>query len=404
MFKLLDNAKKRKAYFMCCICYISSGMMALVFGAILPQLIKEAGFSYTLAGGLVSYMALGQVVGNLFLPEIIKKIGIKRAAMGFTLLIPVCLSIFTFLPPVAIMFMMVILLGCSRGTITITTSLVSNAVSGNSSSCINFINACFALGAVLAPALISICSSLGFGWRIPVYIISVFSFISAILYRFIDFDYINSLTEDKNNPVSENVIENQNNKSNKNFLFSSWYIFVILANFFYVAIENSINGWFTSYLKDTGIMSANMSRYMVSVTWGMILIGRFSMAQVPESVPKKKLMLLDAVFGFVGLFIVLRASNIAIILPALMLTGFCMAGMYPTALSYVGEKLQATNSNKARGIAWFCALSTLGGMIGPQLIGMAADFIGIKPAMGIMGLYGGLWLLFTILLYIKKNV
>ncbi len=400
MFKLLDNARKRKAYFLCCICYISSGMMALVFGAILPQLIEEAGFSYTLAGGLVSYMALGQVIGNLFLPEIINKIGIKKAAICFTLLIPVCLSVFTFLPPVALMFLMVILLGCSRGTITITTSLVSNAVSGNSSSCINFINGCFALGAVLAPVIISICTTLGFGWRMPVYIISGFSFVSAILYKFIDFDYINSLTPEKETKESDKPVQI---KENKSFLLSSWYIFTILANFFYVAIENSINGWFTSYLKDTGIMSANMSRYMVSVTWGMILIGRFAMSSVPELVSKKKLMLMDALIGFGGLFIVLKASSMTVILPALMLTGFCMAGMYPTALAYVGERLQATNSNKARGIAWFCALSTLGGMAGPQLIGMAADFIGIQTAMGIIGIYGLLWLLFTALLYKNKR-
>ena len=400
MFKLLDNARKRKAYFMCCICYISSGMMALVFGAILPQLIEEAGFSYTLAGGLVSYMALGQVVGNFFLPEIIKKVGIKRAAIGFTLLIPLCLSVFTFLPPIAIMFIMVILLGCSRGTITITTSLVSNAVSGNSSSCINFINGCFALGAVLAPVIISICTTLGFEWRVPVYLISGFSFISAVLYKFIDFDYINSLNESNNSSVQNEKSENEDNRS---FLLSSVYIFTILANFFYVAIENSINGWFTSYLKDAGIMSANMSRYMVSVTWGMILIGRFAMSLVPESVSKKKLMLMDALVGFIGIFIVLRSSSMTVILPALMLTGFCMAGMYPTALSYVGERLQATNGNKARGIAWFCALSTLGGMVGPQLIGMAADFTGIQSAMGIMGLYGALWLLFTFLLYRNKK-
>ena len=163
------------------------------------------------------------------------------------------------------------------------------------------------------------------------------------------------------------------------------------------------NGWFTSYLKDTGIMSANMSRYMVSVTWGMILIGRFAMSSVPESVSKKKLMLMDALIGFGGLFIVLKASSMTVIRPALMLTGFCMAGMYPTALAYVGERLQATNSNKARGIAWFCALSTLGGMAGPQLIGMAADFIGIQTAMGIIGIYGLLWLLFTALLYKNKR-
>ena len=47
----------------CYLAYFISGMVILIFGVILPNLIEERNLSFTAAGGLLSFLAIGNFAG-----------------------------------------------------------------------------------------------------------------------------------------------------------------------------------------------------------------------------------------------------------------------------------------------------------------------------------------------------
>ncbi len=54
-----------------------------------------------------------------------------------------------------------------------------------------------------------------------------------------------------------------------------------------MGLENSVNGWFVTYLKSTGFMSASLATVVVSVTWIMIMIGRIVIASISKNAAGK---------------------------------------------------------------------------------------------------------------------
>ena len=49
----------------CYLAYFISGMVILIFGGILPNLIDARNLSFTAAGGLLSFLAIGNLCSSL---------------------------------------------------------------------------------------------------------------------------------------------------------------------------------------------------------------------------------------------------------------------------------------------------------------------------------------------------
>ena len=67
--KVIDTKEdKRSVIDHCYLTYFISGMVILIFGVILPNLIEERNLSFTAAGGLLSFLAIGNLCSSLVYP------------------------------------------------------------------------------------------------------------------------------------------------------------------------------------------------------------------------------------------------------------------------------------------------------------------------------------------------
>ena len=142
------------SFYRCCYGYAVSGMVTLSFGAILPSLIEEAGMNYALAGGLLSFMAIGNLLASFIYPAVAGQMGHKRSMAIAASMVPVCLLGFTLLPSILGMYVLIFLLGISRGSITLINNLIVNKISGGSGKELNLLHCSFAVGAFLSPFMI----------------------------------------------------------------------------------------------------------------------------------------------------------------------------------------------------------------------------------------------------------
>lgn len=379
--------KNFSTFVRCCYGYMISGMAVLVIGAVLPSLMREADLSYALAGGALSMMAIGNMLASFFFPVLVQMIGTRISITLTSFLVPVCYLLLTRLPNIGIIYILLLAAGIARGSITIINNTTVNVISNSSVKALNLLHGSFAVGAFLAPFITALLIGSGLGWRSALYLIVFLSFTSACSYA--TMSYQDTVPEKSGSSAS----------ADRSFLRNPYFYCVGLILFFYLGTENCINGWFVTYLQNTGVMSETFASSMVSVTWITILIGRLTCASLSKRYAKSTLTLINTIGGGTCFVVLLLSTHLAAITAALIGLGFFLAGIYPTCVADAGQYTRGSTI----GMSILTAISALGGIITPQLIGSAADRVGILAAFGVLVLNAGVMILFALINYFKDH-
>jgi len=393
---MLDQVKKNSKFerlFVFLTCYYAffvNGMMVLMVGTILPYLIEEANLSFSIAGGLLSAFAIGNLLASFVNPPIIAKFGRKRTIIALSSLIPICLIIIMGIPSIPVLYLSFVFLGIGRGSVSIFNNTVVNERAEGKSSMLNILHMAFAIGAFLAPFLSSLYISHQLTWKHLGYTVVALFALTILLLCFIPIP----LDEGK----SKGIKKEQTN-TNRSYIKSKDFYVIGLILFFYLGLENCVNGWFITYFKKSGIMSDKLATNLVSYTWLAVMIGRLVTAFLSTKVKKKTLILINCILttGFLGLLI--STTNVNIIVLSITLLGFFFAGIYPTCIANAGSIIKGSPS----GMSMLLAIAALGGIIAPQIVGIIADAIGLGGAIGVL-LFSNVFMVFFAIINFKRNV
>lgn len=362
---IMDHNKSQKKLFIPIYsAFFVNGIMALLVGSILPFIIEEKGISFSIAGSLLSAFAIGNFLASFTSPVLCKWIGRKWTVILMTGMIPVCFFILSMLPTVGVMYILMILIGIGRGSCSVFSNAVVNDNSQGKPAAITLLHTTFSVGAFLAPFLTTLVMWMGFDWKAVVYLL-IFLWILAVAgYLTIGNEKAQAETKDKSVKTDYTFLKNPD-----------FYIMGFLL-FFYLGVENCVNGWFVTYFRNSGIMSDSFANNLVSAVWVMVMAGRLVTARQTLKWERRKMILLNCsatVFFFIMLIL---TNNLSVITIAIIGLGFFLAGIYPTCISNMGEALKGSTA----GISYLLAMAALGGIITPKIVGVAADRFGMSFA------------------------
>lgn len=156
-----------KPYLLCLYTYFAVGSMVLTGNTVMKSIIAEYSWSDSQGAMLVTCMSLGfllmSAIGNI----VMEKIG-RRLTM---LLGSACMSLsfLTFaLLPSGVYYPLMILSGFAWGGLNSLVNTVVSEMYGGHAGKLNLMNACYALGAVLLPMLVGVCTMNNVtAWRTP---------------------------------------------------------------------------------------------------------------------------------------------------------------------------------------------------------------------------------------------
>lgn len=380
-------SKKMRLFVPCYYAFFSNGMMALVLGSILTYLIQEAKLNYSIAGGLLSAFGIGNLLASFINPYIAEKIGRKKTTILLSTLIPIDLFIISLVAPVPILYLACILLGIGRGSVSIFNNMVVNDYDGTPFA-LNLLHMVFAMGAFLAPLLTSVFVTAGLNWRYIIYMVIVLSIMSVIGYG--------TLPLEETKPYSKK----KKDKKENTFFKSVDFYFCGLLLFFYLGVENCVNGWFVTYFKSIGIMSDNYATNLVSVTWVVIMLGRLATGYLSKKISKYKIMLINCSCTVIFFIMLIATRDLTVITVSVVGLGFFFAGIYPTGIANAGELIKGSTA----GMSMLLAMAALGGIITPQIVGIIADGkVGLTGAVTFLSINVAMMLLFAILSYIRSK-
>ena len=355
----------------CFYAFLISGLTVLMIGAIIPYMREERGFSYTVAGSFLSAYAIGNFSASFFSPFLASKIGRKYTIVLLSSLVPISFFVVLLSTSSTVIFCAFLAAGLGRGGISNINNAVVNDASNGSPAKINILHTFFAIGAFIAPFLTSTFIYFGLTWKHVLITTIVLSITGVIAYGTMEL-------QDK--PVKEE--KKAETVSNNKYLKSVDFYIIGFLLFFYLGLENCVNGWFVSYLQDTGVMSASYATNLVSIVWICVIIGRLTCAYLSKKFSKKRIILINSI-GCVSFFLLLiSTTNIAVITISIIGLGLFLAGIYPTGVANAGLLIKGSTT----GMAMLLAIASLGGIIMPQIIGVLADKIGMSGAIGILAI------------------
>jgi MFS family permease len=225
--------------------------------------------------------------------------------------------------------------------------------------------------AALAPIFVGQSEQLGIGWRAALLIVAALWLVAFAIGRSI--------------PIGETPAENTSQKvaASSGTLPRLFWVYWGVG-FLGVAVEWSLIFWGADFLeKIVGLERATASTLM-SVFLGAMFVGRFIGSRLTRGMDTRPLLRLAAGLVVVGFPIFWLAEAPALNLIGLFICGLGVANLYPFTLSVVMGIAPGMENVTGSRISFASGLAIL---VVPQVLGSAADQIGIFSAFGITGVF-----------------
>ncbi|MGH4138699.1 MFS transporter [Clostridium sp.] len=362
-----SQLSKDKRYILNCCFFVFAvnGLYSMILGSLLPIISNEYGLNNTMSGALLSAHQAGNLVSGFIAGVLPLYLGRKKSIMFLCSFVIMGFLIMILTGNPVLLILGFLFTGLSRGSISNFNNTIVNEVSNSSPVALNFLHSSFAVGALIAPFLVIICTNTAgkSGWKIAAGVIIGLVIISIFLFFKMKIDDVSK--------KKERLKMSYEFLKNKNFLISAGILF------FYLCAEATINGWIVKYFIDSRIMTIKYAQMLASLLWVVILVGRLTCAFLGDKVSKKALLLATSI-GTAGFYMLLLSShNLTVITIAIMGLGLSMAGIYPTTISTVGNVIKSYPMS----MGVLLMVGGIGAIMMPIITGALSDAFGILAGM-----------------------
>ncbi|WZL81967.1 MFS transporter [Vallitaleaceae bacterium 9-2] len=380
------NKDQRYILICCFFVFAVNGLYAMILGSLLPLISSEYNLNNTISGGLISAHQAGNLIAGFIAGILPVYLGRKKAIIFLCSFVVMGFFIMMITGNPVLLILGFLFTGLSRGSISNFNNTVVNEVSNSSPAALSFLHSIFAVGALIAPFLVILSTSIGGneGWRIATGVIIVLALISMLLF-------------------SRMKIDDEARKKQKAlsyvFLKDKYFWVGTGILFFYLCAEAAITGWLVKYFVDTQIMTTQYAQMLNSLLWVVILAGRLTTTFIGDRISKELILVSTSVGTVIFYTLLLSTQNLGLITVAIMGLGFSMAGIYPTTVATVGNTIKAYPM--AMGV--LLMLGGVGAIAMPIITGALSDQFGILAGMSAIVGAIALMILFVIINVIHKR-
>jgi fucose permease len=150
--------------------------------------------------------------------------------------------------------------------------------------------------------------------------------------------------------------------------------------FFQTAAELAIAGWTSLHLILRIGMSPSASLLCLSFYWFCLVMGRLVAQSLLRKLPHRRLLLISAAMGWLGILLLAATDNRLGALLGLGLTAVGFAFVYPLLVERIGSRFREYHASLFHGIF---GIGMMGGFLAPALSGWVAEEGGISWAMAV---------------------
>ena len=352
-------------------------------GATLPSLLDELGLSYSIGGTILMGAYVGFILATLFTGILADSIGNKAVLILAGVLLIVGILGYSSLHSNGWLMIAMGIIGMGLGAIELGANAIivdiHNAAKGRY---LNLMSVFHGLGSMLAPLFAGWLLVSGLSWRSVYRWDLALAGLMVLIFLLLPYPHV---------PKSEDSKFDLLHLGRKAFARPMGWFYVAIA--VYVAIELGMASWLVTYLQDVRQVSMGASAIYLAVFFGLVMLGRFLGSFIVERTGYLRSILYATIGATVA--IGLGTFGPAVLVVALPLAGFFLSIIFPTITAAVSD-LHTENMASILGLLF--TFAGVGGMLGPWMIGLVGDALGLNIGFGVNLLYCGVLLVVTVIL------
>ena len=366
------------------------GWFIFGFGGTLQFLREDLDLSRTLVSFHSLAMSFGSVTAGLATSAIIKRTGRGQMLRYASILLATGILFFTLGRSLPFTLIGVAFTTCA-GSLIIqgTASYLSYQQKQAAPAAISELHAIASSIGLLAPVLVGVGVTVGFGWRPGIQVAAV----GVLLIEF-----VRGKDTDAYGPKSQADVESEHHDlpgDMPSIFWWSWLAVVCTAS-----VEFSMLLWSPEVLTTQGGLTKGASAAALATVVGGMSVGRLVGARLTSRFDSESLYRASLVISFVGFMGFWLSSSATIMLVSLTVTGLGMSLHFPFGFE---RALRASGGRPDRGGGRLSIGSGLASGIAPFALGAMADQIGIQSAYAIVPISMVLAILIAIFRPVKTS-
>jgi fucose permease len=342
------------------------GVTLAIFGASLPRVIREFGWTYLAAGAVLGAGSAGFFLATLASGYLLRRFRTKVLLLAGSILTAAGLALFARSPGLLANLACNLAVGLGQGLIEVVCELeVIHLERDGKSRLMSLAHAVFAVGAIAGPALTAAFLARGVGWQL------LFPASAVLLTTLAVFTIAFRFPRDVRRFSAPG---DHAGHGALTFLHREPLLALLaLLIFFYVGSELGTSNWISEYFVASLGLPATGAAFAVSVLWAGLLAGRLVISFAWRGQRHERLVLVLAAAGTVALPALLAARVPWLAFVLVFVAGLGLSGIYPLGISLTGQQF---------GTGMAVGIVTMGGGIGsfafPFLMSGIAQAIGLR--------------------------
>ncbi len=372
------------------VAFIALGMPDGLLGVAWPSIRASFSLPIDAIGLLITAAVTGYLTSSFLSGPLIARMGVGKLLAISCAMTGAGLIGYTLAPAWWVMVVLGVVAGLGAGAID--AGLNTYVAANFSVGLMQWLHACYGIGAMLGPIIMTIALTTQNSWRLGYRVVGVFQLFLAVC-----FALTLPIWNQKEAPIGAEQpkrLTDYKTPLRKTLVQPKVWLSALLF-FLYVGAEVSMGTWaYTLLTESRGIQSA-MAGLMVSSYWGTFTVGRILAGLYAKRVGVNRLVLGGLVAALLGAVLLWWNPINAASLISIPLIGFAIAPIFPALISGTSQRVGAHNA--ANTIGMQMAASGLGTAVIPSTIGILAGRISLEVIpVCLMVLYAGLLGLFTL--------
>lgn len=354
--------------------FIGLGLSGAMLGVAWPSMRETFSLPLDRLGILLVAGMIGGLLASSFNGPLISRIGVGRLLLISAILKVVGLLGYSVAPA----WWMIVPLGLANGlgNGVVDAGLNTYFAANHSTKLMNWLHACFGIGATLGPIVMRVSLTVGGSWRWGYAAAGLLNAVFAVCF-WLTRDWWTLAGSDDAAPRAEAAPpgKTQGVRAVDTLKLPLVWVGVVLF-FLFTGVENTTGQWSYSLLTEVRSVVPDVAAFWASAYWGSLTVGRILIGFVTDRLGIERSLRL-AMLGTViaGALIWWNAVNLFGFL-GLALMGLAVSPLFPLSVSATPKRVGARHA--ANAIGFQVALGGLGFSLWPSLAGVLAERMGLE--------------------------
>jgi fucose permease len=376
--------------------FISLGLPDTVLGVAWPSLRASFGIPPSAMGAVLACGMVGYFSSGLWAGVGVTKLGVGGLLASSSALVAAALLGNSLAPTWTVFFPIGLLIGLGSGAID--SGLNGFAARHFSVRHINWLHACWGIGASTGPAVMTWAIAGGHGYRVGYRAIAAVLGMMAVLFVFTrrlwdDPRGAPAAGDAPGEPASGAGVERAAaaKGSVRDALGSGRVWMQLVMFFFYTGLESSVGQWCFSWMRERRGLEIEAAGSWTSAYWASLTLGRVVLGLIADRFGPDRLLRWASAGAVLGVTLFVTGDG-ALGRAGLLVLGASLAPMFPTLMARTPARVGEAVVHHA--IGFQVSAATLGSVSMPALAGVLVSSLGIG-AVGTLVIVLGLLMLIT---------